>query len=235
MKLLDMNMFEMLASQSLVTPSEVAISLYGLDPYISTQDIPAEIIDELNIVKRGILRNVKAIKPIDNRGGTIKTNTEVDADLVFGAAYQYIIKNGTPDIIKNRIQQSLDYFYKNNKKDGEWKKYIKSFGGQLLIDEMESKNRKGQGSYRKNDELKGTYRLVGLLLLLLREKSKVGALPSSDYGSIDKPMKQNIYADMCSLAKEINPDYLIGVGRSTFYTKIDDALFALSESVSDDN
>lgn len=228
MKIPKLNKLELITTQQLVTTNAITLSLYGLDPYISNKDIPNDISDELNALRTAILSNIRAINLEEFHYFTIRTNTEVNSDVVFGCAYQYI-KDETPEIISIRIKKALDNIYKEYKKDGKWKKYFKSFGGQALVDKTTNENKKGQGSYRKNDEIKGTFKLIGLLICLLQEKNKNENDTSKNYGkTIGNPIISHIYNDIFQIAKDEKID-LSGVGSSTFSQKIKDALFELKD------
>nr|WP_282554081.1 hypothetical protein [Providencia rettgeri] len=219
--------FKLLASQGLVTSHSVALSIYGLNPYITNKDIPEDLFEDISILRTAIVSNVRTIYR------NVRVNTEVESDIVFGSAYQYMTKEITPEIISSRIYSAIENTYKEHKKDNEWKKYLKAFGGQSLVDEWGLQNKKGQGQYRKNDEQKGTYKLIGLLILLLQEKNRNGRSSSNDYGTINNTNKQKIYDDIEKLAREINENFLIGVKRSTFYDKVRDAEYYLNESIID--
>ncbi|SFU98560.1 hypothetical protein [Xenorhabdus koppenhoeferi] len=209
----------------------------AIDPYMPVKNIPEEYSDNINKVRSAIVNNVSAIRPLQDT----RTNTAVDSDIVFGAAYpcMCILEGFTPEIIALRIEQALNNIYTEHRKNDEWKTYIKAFGGYSLVEKMAMQNKKGQGQYRKNDEQKGTYKLIGLLVLLLQEKTINGCQPSNNYGSIGKPNKKKIYEDIENLVKKMNEDlladgmnkdFLGGVGSSTFYDKLRDADYYLNES-----
>ncbi|MBD2813305.1 hypothetical protein ID850_00705 [Xenorhabdus sp. Flor] len=237
-KPLEIDVFKLFSSQGRASPNAVALAVLGIDPYAAVKDIPEEHSKNVNMLRRAIVNNVNAVNPLQDT----RTNTEVDSDIVFGAAYPYVclLEGSIPEIIKSRIEQALNNIYTEHRKNDEWKTYIKALGGQELVQKIAMQNKKGQGQYRKNDEQKGTYKLIGLLVLLLQEKSINGCQPSNNYGSIGKPNKKGIYEDIKVLVDGMNEDllannkmsknFLGGVGSSTFYDKLRDADYYLNES-----
>ncbi|HDS2912269.1 TPA: hypothetical protein QIE17_003274 [Morganella morganii subsp. morganii] len=221
MKLPEINPLEIIICQSLVSPSAVALSIYGLNPYMANKDIPAEFSDALNNARQIILYNVRACIPSEYGYANIRTDTAVPIDIAFGCAYFYKDKTGVPDLIKNRIESALDNIYSAHKKNNEWEKYFSNFGGVDLINKTKSERKgSGQGNYRKNDELVYSYKLAGLFLELLKEKNKNGCSPSNRYSNENgKSIQKNIYDDICSLANRIDIN-LIGIGKSSFSEKI---------------
>ncbi|CDH00931.1 hypothetical protein [Xenorhabdus bovienii] len=224
----EIDVLKLFASQGVATPSAVALSIFGLDPYMSVTNTPEAYLKNVHNIRRAIVSNVNALSLF--RDKKANTNTDIDSDIVFGAAYQCLsLVEGVPEIIASRIEQALDNIYKEHKKNGGWEEYIKVFGGRALVEKMALQNKKGQGQYRKNDEQKGTYKLIGLLVLLLQEKSIKGCQPSNNYGSIGSPIKQRIYDDIKQLVDDMKKkDFLVGVERSTFYNKLRDADYYLN-------
>ncbi|MBE8597279.1 hypothetical protein [Xenorhabdus sp. BG5] len=225
----EIDVLKLFASQGTATPNAVALSIYGLDPYTSMTNIPEAYLKNVRNVRGAILSNVNALSLF--REKKTHTNTVIDSDIVFGAAYQCLsLIENIPEAIASRIEQAVDNIYKEHKKNGGWEEYIKIFGGRELVEKIALQNKKGQGQYRKNDEQKGTYKLIGLLVLLLQEKSINGCQPSDHYGAIGDPIKQHIYNDIKELVKNMKkPDFLVGVGRTTFFNKLSDADYYLNE------
>ncbi|MCC8379941.1 hypothetical protein [Xenorhabdus sp. PB30.3] len=225
----EIDVLKLFASQGTATPSAVALSIYGLDPYTSMTNVPDEYSKNVHNIRSAILSNVNALSLF--REKKTHTNNAIDSDIVFGAAYQCLsLIEGIPEVIASRIEQALDNLCKEHKKNGGWEEYIKVFGGRALVEKIALQNKKGQGQYRKNDEQKGTYKLIGLLVLLLQEKSIKGCQPSNNYGSIGSPIKQRIYDDIEKLVDDMKKnDFLVGVGRSTFFSKLGDADYYLNE------
>ncbi|OTA15370.1 hypothetical protein Xvie_02870 [Xenorhabdus vietnamensis] len=224
----EIDVLKLFALQGTATPNAVALSIFGLDPYTSMTNIPEEYSENVRKVRSAILSNVNSLSLFQDKRK--HTSDVIDSDIVFGAAYQYmsLIEN-IPEVIASRIEQALDNIYKEHKKNGGWEEYIKVFGGRALVEKIALQNKKGQGQYRKNDEQKGTYKLIGLLILLLQEKSINGCQPSDNYGSIGNPSKQHIYNDIKKLVKDMErPDFLVLVGRSTFFNKLSNADYYLN-------
>ncbi|MDC9596855.1 hypothetical protein [Xenorhabdus anantnagensis] len=224
----EIDVLKLFALQGTATPNAVALSIFGLDPYTSMTNIPEEYSENVRKVRSAILSNVNSLSLFQDKRK--HTSDVIDSDIVFGAAYQYmsLIEN-IPEVIASRIEQALDNIYKEHKKNGGWEEYIKVFGGRALVEEIALQNKKGQGQYRKNDEQKGTYKLIGLLVLLLQEKSINGCQPSDHYGAIGDPIKQHIYDDIKELVKNMErPDFLVLVGRSAFFNKLSDADYYLN-------
>ncbi|MEQ1975693.1 hypothetical protein [Xenorhabdus sp. SGI240] len=224
----EIDVLKLFASQGTATPNAVALSIYGLDPYTSMTNIPEEYLKNVRNVRGAILSNLNALSLF--REKKTHTNTVIDSDIVFGAAYQCLsLIENIPEAIASRIEQAVDNIYKEHKKNGGWEEYIKIFGGRALVEKIALQNKKGQGQYRKNDEQKGTSKLIGLLVLLLQEKSINGCQPSDHYGAIGDPIKQHIYNDIKELVKNMKkPDFLVGVGRTTFFNKLSDADYYLN-------
>ncbi len=221
MKLPEINPLELIICQGQVSPSAVALSIYGLNPYMANKDIPIELSDALSNARQLILNNVRAINPPEYGYVNIRTDTAVPIDIAFGCAYFYKNITGVPDLIKNRIETALDNIYLKYKKNNEWEWYFSIFGGMDLINKAKSERKgSGQGNYRKNDELIYSYKLAGLFLELLKEKNKNGCQPSNRYSNENgKTIQKNIYDDICLLAKRININ-LTGIGKSSFSEKI---------------
>ncbi len=190
----EIDVFKLFSSQGRASPNAVALAVLGIDPYAAVKDIPEEHSKNVDMLRRAIVNNVNAVNPLQDT----KTNSGVDSDIVFGAAYPCIclLEGFIPEVITSRIKQALNNIYTEHRKNDEWKTYIKAFGGYSLVEQMAMQNKKGQGQYRKNDEQKGTYKLIGLLILLLQEKTINGCQPSNNYGSIGKPNKKKIYEDI---------------------------------------
>lgn len=219
MKLLDINPLDIITKQGGASPSAVALAIYGLPPRTANKDIPPELVNHLSEARKTILSNVRSIY-FGETTNVIRTDSELQADIVFGCAYYYKDIEDTPKIIKDRIQLALDNIYYEYKKNNEWERYYKAFCGVSLINKTKMENKKGQGNYRKNDELTYSYKLAGLLLELIKYKCTNGFLPSDNYSDKNgKTIQKNIYDDICLLAQKMNID-LIGIGRSSFNEKI---------------
>ncbi len=221
MKLPEIDPLELIICQGQVSPSAVALSIYGLNPYMANKDIPIELSDALSNARQLILNNVRAIDQNGYGLVNIRTDSAVPTDIAFGCACFYKDISGVPDLIKNRIESALDNIYLKYKKNNEWERYFNIFGGMNLINKTRLERKgSGQGNYRKNDELVYSYKLAGLLLELLKEKNKNGCQPSSRYSYDNgRTIQKNIYDDICLLAKKMNIN-LTGIGNSSFSEKI---------------
>ncbi|MDC9592844.1 hypothetical protein [Xenorhabdus sp. IM139775] len=129
-KPLEIDVFKLFSSQGRATPNAVALAVLGIDPYTAVKDIPEEYSEHINKLRSAIVNNVNAIRPLQDT----RTNTAVDSDIVFGAAYpcMCILEGVTPEIITSRIEQALNNIYTEHRKNDEWKTYIKAFGGYSL-------------------------------------------------------------------------------------------------------
>ncbi|EBP0012578.1 hypothetical protein HX37_17540 [Salmonella enterica] len=212
MKILNINAFERLASQRLVTISEVVNALYGLNPNVKTKDLDPDITEEVQDIRKTITRNIRYLKI-----HVSSVNDELDSDLVFAAAHDYMMQGITPEVIIERGKNAIvTFFYAN-----DWQKYMMAFGGRSLVDEVAQIRKTGRGQHRKTDEETGTLKMMGLLIKLLAEKH-----PSKKYGSPDKPTITEIYKDVVSMIERESLTTK-GVGKSTFAAKASQALRAV--------
>ncbi|EPA9245327.1 hypothetical protein [Yersinia enterocolitica] len=203
-KLLSSGVFERLISQRLVTINEVVNSLYGLNPNTKTIDLPNEISEEAQDIKKIISRNIRST---GLHIGSV--NTEIDADLIFAACIDYIREGITPPEIIGRVREAvMEFVYVN-----DWEKYIFAFGGRTLVDDIAKIRKTGRGQHRKTDEEAGTLKMMGLLIKLLAEKH-----PTQKYGTSEKPTISEIYKDILDVIQKENATAK-GVGRSTFAAK----------------
>ncbi|EAP3677015.1 hypothetical protein EAP82_23565 [Salmonella enterica] len=209
MKILNINAFERLASQRLVTISEVVNALYGLNPNVKTKDLDPVITEEVQDIRKTITRNIRYLKI-----HVSSVNDELDSDLVFAAAHDYMRQGITPEIIIERGKSAIVTFFYTN----DWQRYMMAFGGRSLVDEVAQIRKTGRGQHRKTDEETGTLKMMGLLIKLLAEKH-----PSKKYGSPDKPTITEIYKDVVSMIERESLTTK-GIGKSTFAAKASQAL-----------
>lgn len=212
MKLLNIDVFERLASQRLVTIAEVANSLYGINPNTKTKDLSEDIIEDMQDIRKTISRNIRYL---NIRVGSV--NEELDADLVFAAAHDLMRNGVTPEVILERGRDAITSFVGTN----DWQKYMMAFGGRTLVESVAQIRKSGRGQHRKTDEESGTLKLIGLLIKLLAEKH-----PSKKYGPVVKPTISEIYKDVVKLVESESLS-IKGVGKSTFSAKVSEALKVL--------
>lgn len=215
MKILNRNAFERLAAQRLVTIAEVVNSLYSINPNIKTKDLDEEYAEAVQDTRKSVTRNIRYLKI---HVGSV--NEELDADLAFAAAYDYIMHGVTPEEIIERIKEGIIAFHYSN----NWERYMMGFGGRALVDIVAQVRKTGRGQHRKSDEEVGTLKMMGLLIRLLAEKH-----PTKKYGNYDKPTISEIYNDVLLL---IERDSLTtkGVGKSTFSAKASSALKSINDT-----
>jgi len=204
MKLLNIDVFERIASQRIVTIAEVINTLYGINPNTKLRELPEDIAEETSDIRKAIIRNIRSL---DVRLSTV--NEEVDADLVFAAAHDFMREGITPEVIVQRGREALlSFLYRN-----DWEQFMFAFGGRSLVDTMSSLRKTGRGQHRKTDEENGTLKMMGALIKLLASKH-----PTGKYGSVQKPTISEIYKDVLSLLDAENVSTK-GLGRSTFASK----------------
>ncbi|EMC5231566.1 MULTISPECIES: hypothetical protein [Yersinia] len=214
MRLLTENMFQRLTTQRLVSISEVVNSLYGINPNTKTKDLPDDISEEAQDIKKAIARNLKSLG-----NSYVTISSEVDADLVFGAAHQFLVEGITPrEIIDRAIEAVSAYVYTN-----DWENIMFAFGGRLLVDDMTKIRKTGRGKHKKEDEENGTLKMVGLLIKLLAKNHA-----SKKYGTSEAPTITEIYRSIIALAEEESIT-LKGIGKSTFASKSAAAIRATTE------
>lgn len=209
MKMLSRSAFERLTTQRLVTVSEVVNSLYALNPNIKTKDIGQDYSEEIQDTRKAVVRNIRYL---NIRVGGV--SEELDADLVFAAAYDYLMPEITPEEIIERVREGVIAFHYNN----EWQKYMMAFGGRSLVELVGQVRKTGRGQHRKSDEEAGTQKMMGLLIRLLAEKH-----PNGKYGDVDKPKISEIYKDVLALAEKAQVSDK-GIKRATFSAKASAAL-----------
>ncbi|MEX3064014.1 hypothetical protein AB4K26_21385 [Klebsiella variicola] len=214
-RLLGTSVFERLASQRLVTISEVVYSLYGLNPNSKSSDLPKEVADEAQDIRKTISRNLRSA---GFRIGSV--STELDADLIFAACIDYINEEITPPVIFQRVKEAVEGFVYTN----DWEKYMYAFGGRSLLEDVAKIRKTGRGQHRKVDEENGTLKMMGLLIKLLAEKH-----PTKKYGSIEKPTISEIYNDILMLIDK-EQTTTKGIGKSTFSAKASIALKSIHNS-----
>jgi hypothetical protein len=204
MKLLNIDVFERIASQRIVTIAEVINTLYGINPNTKLKELPDDIAEETSDIRKAITRNIRSL---DVRLHTV--NDEVDADLVFAAAHDFMREGITPEVILQRGREALlSFLYRN-----DWEQCMFAFGGRSLVDTMSSVRKTGRGQHRKTDEENGTLKMMGALIKLLASKH-----PTGKYGSVEKPTISEIYKDVVSLLEKEGVS-IKGLGRSTFASK----------------
>lgn len=214
-KLLSSNVFERLASQRLITINEVVYALYGLNPNTKTADLPKEVAEEAQDIKKTISRNLRSA------GFRVySVTTEMEADLVFAACIDYINEEITPPAIINKVKEAVSEFVYTN----EWEKYMFAFGGRTLLEDVAKIRKTGRGQHRKVDEENGTLKMMGLLIKLLADKH-----PTKKYGSRENPTISEIYKDICMLI-ELEKATTKGIGKSTFSAKAAAALQSIHNS-----
>lgn len=214
MRLLTDNMFQRLARQRLVTVAEVVNALYGLNPNTRTKDIPADIAEEAADIRRAITRNLRSLERY------ITATNEIDADLVFGAAYPFVDDGITPKEIKDRAIEAISAFTYSN----QWEKVMFAFGGRALVEDVAIIRKTGRGQHKKKDEENGSLKMIGILIKLLAKKS-VG----NRYGTSDSPIVSAIYRDVLEMAEEEGITTK-GIGKSTFAAKAAAGINATKET-----
>lgn len=197
--------FERLLNHHLISVNEVSLAIFSVHPNIKTQDIPVEIQDEVKDVRKAMVRNIRAASASD-----ISTNTDIPADFVFGAAFQFVIPDLTPQPIINRAKEAIESLTHTN----SWESTIYCLGGRALVEECRLLRKSGRGKHRKDDERKNTDKILWLLVNLLAAKQSTGK-----YGTINSPSISEIYSDIKQLADAAGMN-MNGVGKSSFYEKI---------------
>ncbi|MHB2095865.1 hypothetical protein [Pantoea dispersa] len=204
MQLLNIGVFERITSQRMVTIAEVINTLYGINPNKKLKELPDDVAEEASDIRKAITRNIRSLNI-----SLLTVNDEVDADLVFAAAHDFMRQGTTPEIILKRGREALlTFLYRN-----DWEKYMFAFGGRSLVETMSSVRKTGRGQHRKTDEENGTLKMMGALIKLLAAKH-----PTGKYGSVEKPTISEIYKDVLSLLEKENVSTK-GLGRSTFASK----------------
>jgi len=61
MKLLNINVFERIASQRIVTIAEVINTLYGINPNTKLKELPDDIAEETSDIRKAITRNIRSL------------------------------------------------------------------------------------------------------------------------------------------------------------------------------
>ncbi|KGT88314.1 hypothetical protein NG99_21380 [Erwinia typographi] len=212
MKILNINAFERLAAQRLVTIAEVVNAIYAINPNTKVKDLNEDDVEEIQDIRKAVTRNIRYLKI---RVGSV--NEELDADLAFAAAYDYISEDITPKEIIERIKDAVIAFHYSN----DWQNYMMAFGGRSLVEIVGQVRKTGRGQHRKSDEEKGNQKMMGLLIKLLADKHSSGK-----YGETHKPKISEIYKDVLALAeKEKISDK--GIKRATFNAKASAALKAV--------
>ncbi|MFM7947855.1 MAG: hypothetical protein ACTH5S_08975 [Hafnia alvei] len=214
MRLLTGNTFERLANQRLVTISEVVNSLYGLNPNTRTKDLPEDIAEEAADIKKAIMRNIRSLGE-----QFVTPAAEIDSDLVFGAAYSYVVPEITPVEIKDRAIEAITAYMGGN----QWESVMFAFGGRSLVDEIARIRKTGRGQHKKKDEESGTMKMLGLLIKLIAQKST-----GNKYGTSEAPIIASVYRDILALVETENLTTK-GIGKSTFAAKAAEALAATKE------
>lgn len=214
MKLLTQNIFERFIAQRLVSINEVVNSLYGLNPNTKTKDLPSEISEEAQDIKKAISRNIKSLTE-----QYVTISQEIDADLVFGAAFTFINTEITPEEVIERSKEAIaGYIHTNN-----WIDTMFAFGGRGLVDDITKIRKTGRGKHKKDDEESGTLKMMGLLIKLLAKKH-----PTDRYGTPEKPIISAIYSDVLDLIAS-EQGTTKGVGKSTFAAKARYAINAVHD------
>ncbi|AUU95526.1 TPA: hypothetical protein RRH03_001517 [Klebsiella pneumoniae] len=216
MMLLNIDVFERLALQRLATIAEVVNSLYGLHPATKINTLNEDAAEEIKGVRQIISRNIKSLG-INVSG----VNEEMNADLLFSAASEYMRDGITPPAIVTRGKESLSTLAKTNK----WEEYMYAFGGRSLVEEVSAARKTGRGQHRKTDEEAATLKMMGLLIKMLAQKQT-----GQSYGTVKKPNVAAIYRDLTRFAEDHNID-LKGVSKATFAAK---ARTAIHSAIVDD-
>lgn len=217
MKLLNIDVFERISSQRIVTIAEVVNSLYGVNPNTKMKDLPDDIAEETQDIRKAITRNLRSL---NIRIATV--NDELDADLVFAAALDYMREGITPETIIRRGKDAISaYIYTNN-----WEDLMFAFGGRSLVETVSKVRKTGRGQHRKSDEENGTFKMLGLLIKLMAEKH-----PTGKYGTREKPTISEIYKDVLALIEKEQVTTK-GIGKSTFSAKASQALMAIYDESS---
>ena len=215
MKMFNRNVYERLVAQRLVTIAEVVNSLYAINPNTKTKDLSEEYIEEIQETRKAVIRNIRYLNI-----RVASVNEEINADLAFAAAYDYLMEEITPEEIIERVKEGVIAFHYSN----DWQEYMMAFGGRTLVELVAQVRKSGRGQHRKSDEEDGTFKMMGLLLQLLAQKH-----PTKKYGSYEKPTISEIYNDVLVLI-ENGSLTTKGVGKSTFSAKASLALRALIDN-----
>lgn len=206
--------FERLAQLVAITPHEAALALAGINPAFRISEVPKESIAFVDAARKAISRALENHLEV-----RIATDKAVDANLVFTAAYLFI-EDSTPTVIVDRIKEAVDWISRAN----NWRETLYDLGGLALHDEVATYRKNGRGNHRKEDEQKGTLKMMGVLVKLLADKH-----PTHKYGTSSKPIISEIYRDVLILTESENIS-LKGIGKSTFANKASEALqFTLDE------
>ncbi|MEQ5128074.1 hypothetical protein ABN225_14850 [Providencia alcalifaciens] len=213
--ILKSDVFERFLMQSLSTINEVSLVVFGLPPFTAVKDIPKDIsplVKEVRLYMKRCLNSLSGhYKDIN-----VHPSTECYMELLLASSYRYINEN-TPEVIKNRITSSVEYFVYSNK----WEDHIRAFGGDELLLIVSENRKTGRGAHRKEVEQNGTNKILGLTLKLLISKS-------NKYGSPEKPKISEIYADILKVV-EAEEATMTGLAKATFYNKVNSALQAIHD------
>ncbi|WP_447884146.1 hypothetical protein [Serratia fonticola] len=207
-----LNSLERVTKTSRITPHEVALALAGVNPNYRISECPADLIDDIKDLRKVLSRSMSKAT-----GQHASTDGPQDANELFAAAYPYIDPALTPQIVKDRIDEAINFLLNFN----SWREIFYNLGGMELLERAVSMKKTGRGLHRKEDEQENTDKLIALLVMLLAEKVK------GKYGSPDEPVKSEIFKDIEKIA-ESRRISLKGVGKSTYYKKIEQSFFSLS-------
>ncbi|MCX8967146.1 hypothetical protein EHW66_19845 [Erwinia psidii] len=210
-----MNSFEMFTKLNYTTAREMAFVLMGLDYEILQSSLTAEQSADHQRISRAISRNVNYYEKRERKQNISKVT---DADHVSAAAYPFVIDGVTPHLIVEHIDKAI---IKITRESG-WKDKLEKLGGESLLNRGKVFYTGGRGDYKKNDEARGNYKMIAVLIKMLAENGK------KNYGSFSKPLVSEIYKDLSKLCS-VNGIDLKGLAESTFYKKVKEANSFLNE------
>ncbi|EBA1888570.1 hypothetical protein JX83_02475 [Salmonella enterica] len=210
-----MNSFEMFIRLNYITAREMAFVLMGLDYETSQSSLTVEQSAVHQRISRAISRNVNYYEKSERKQNVSKVT---NAEHVLASAYPFIIEEVTPYIIIEHIDKAI---IKITRESG-WKDKIEMLGGEYLLNRGKSLHTGGRGDYKKNDEVKGNYKMIAVLIRMLAENGK------AKYGSFSKPLVSEIYSDLTELCSRHGVD-LKGLAESTFYKKVKEANSFINE------
>lgn len=212
--ILSADIFERFLMQNTSTINEVSLVIFGLSPFTTIRNIPDELKQYITETRLYMRRNLNTLSHIYNR--MFAPTVECDCYLVMASAYRYT-NELTPDVIKSAVMKSVEMFIYSNK----WEDHINAFGGEGLLQLVRDIRKTGRGDHKKNAEMEGTNKIVGLLVKLLASKS-------AKYGTPDKPKVSEIYKDVLMIV-EAEDLTTKGIARPTFYNKIKHALESIHD------
>ncbi|MGQ8887177.1 hypothetical protein [Serratia sp. TSA_105.2] len=203
-----LGIFEREAKTPELKVRQLALLLCGEDPETRNDDIPDDKIEAYGIYYRHISKWLSSSRLF--RGSNSSAHR---ADYMFALAYPLIDEDLTPEPIKKRCLDAVEFIAVRAK----GKEILYALGGDELQQKGIELSKNKRGLHRKETERDNTEKLVAMLVKLLAKK--VGG----PYGTIEKPIISVLLADMEKLAKD-NKLSMSGLARATVYKKISDSL-----------